>query len=55
MSTTAQVEDKKDGEVEFIHTHESRMKSLATILKDQYGVKDESLVQAIVALGEGVY
>jgi len=46
-------EDKKDGETEFQHTHHGRMKSLATILTDQYGVEDESLVQAIVALGEG--
>jgi hypothetical protein len=33
--------------------HEARKKSLATILSQNYGVQEESLVKAIVALGEG--
>jgi hypothetical protein len=33
--------------------HEARKKSLATILSQDYSVKEESLIQAIVALGEG--
>lgn len=40
------------GEVEFQHTHASRMSSLERILTEQYGVTDKNLVDAIVALGE---
>jgi hypothetical protein len=33
--------------------HEARKKSLATILSQNYGVEEECLIKAIVALGEG--
>ncbi len=34
-------------------TSDARKSSLAEILKNQYKVKDDKLVQALVALGEG--